>query len=62
ALKNIMEIDSLRAIPVICLTADVFGTHKNDPLSLGFSDHLTKPIDFNRLIAILEKYLLTDLS
>lgn len=62
ALKHITADDRLRHIPVICLTADVFGSHKSDPLSMGFSDHLTKPIDFNRLIAVLEKYLLTDLS
>ena len=62
ALKRIMSMDEFRAIPVICLTADVFGKHKEDHLAMGFSDHLTKPIDFVRLISILEKYLLTDLS
>lgn len=62
ALKVIMTMEDFRSIPIICLTADVFGKHQQDHLAMGFSDHLTKPVDFVKLISVLEKYLLTDLS
>jgi CheY-like chemotaxis protein len=62
ALRIIMSMDEFRSIPIICLTADVFGKPQQDHLAMGFSDHLTKPVDFVKLISVLEKYLLTDLS
>jgi CheY-like chemotaxis protein len=60
AMKEITSNDELRSIPVVCLTADVFGTHRKNYLSMGFSDHLSKPVDFNEVISILEKYLVPD--
>jgi len=60
ALSEITSNEALRHIPVICLTADVFGTHRKNHLSIGFSDHLSKPVDFNQVISVLEKYLVPD--
>lgn len=58
ATKTIANMDNLRGIPVICLTADVFGEQKKNYLSMGFSDFLTKPVEFRKIIQVLEKYLL----
>jgi signal transduction histidine kinase/CheY-like chemotaxis protein len=60
ALNQIASNEELRHIPVICLTADVFGTHRKNHLSIGFSDHLSKPVDFSQVISVLEKYLTPD--
>lgn len=62
ALGEITSTEALRHIPVICLTADVFGTHRKNYLSIGFSDHLSKPVDFSQVISVLEKYLVPDHS
>ncbi|MFM7328947.1 MAG: ATP-binding protein, partial [Bacteroidota bacterium] len=37
ALKVLVSMDMLRNIPIICLTADIFGEHRKNYLSLGFS-------------------------
>ncbi|MFM7193868.1 MAG: hybrid sensor histidine kinase/response regulator, partial [Bacteroidota bacterium] len=62
ALKVLVSMDMLRNIPIICLTADIFGEHRKNYLSLGFSDHLTKPVDFRDIVAVLEKYLVPERS
>ncbi|MBM3178555.1 MAG: response regulator [Bacteroidetes bacterium] len=58
ATRTIANMDNLRGIPVICLTADVFGEQKKNYLNMGFSDFLTKPVEFRKIIQVLEKYLL----
>ena len=62
ALKVLVSMEMLRNIPIICLTADIFGDHRKNYLSLGFSDHLTKPVDFRDIVAVLEKYLVPERS
>lgn len=59
ATKVLVSIDELRGVPVVCLTADVFGDQRKNFLSLGFSDFLTKPVEFRRIVEVLEKYLRT---
>ena len=43
--------------PVVCLTANAISGAKEFYLNAGFDDYLTKPIDPDRLEAILLKYL-----
>ena len=59
ATRVLVSIDELRGVPVVCLTADVFGDQRKNFLSLGFSDFLTKPVEFRRIVEVLEKYLRT---
>jgi len=59
AVRILVSMDDLRSVPVICLTADVFGEQRKNYLSMGFSDFLTKPVEFRRISEVLEKYLLT---
>lgn len=52
-LKNIKGFN----IPVIVLTADAIVGKKEEYLSEGFDDYLSKPIETNTLTSILKKYL-----
>lgn len=44
-------------IPVVVLTADAIKGKKEEYLSLGFNDYLSKPIDVEELSKTLKKYL-----
>ena len=52
-------IDTER-LPVIALTADAISGARDMFVEEGFSDYLTKPIEFNQLIAAFIKYLPED--
>ncbi len=55
-LKNLKNIIGFN-IPVIALTANAITGMKEKYLSVGFNDYLAKPIDRNKLHAILKRYL-----
>ena len=60
AFKQIREYEtknSLDNIPIIALTANAIKGDKEKFLELGMNDYLSKPINTNRLIDILTKYL-----
>ncbi len=44
-------------IPIIALTANAFAEDITKALAAGMNDHISKPIDFPRLIAVLDKYI-----
>lgn len=44
-------------LPIIAMTADAFSDDIQHCLECGMNEHVAKPIDVNRLIQILEKYL-----
>ena len=52
-LKEIAEFDT----PVVVLTADAIKGKKEEYLSLGFNDYLSKPINTEELVRVLKKYL-----
>lgn len=45
-------------IPIIAVTANAFEDDRKNAFASGMNDHLAKPVDFEKLIEILEKYLL----
>jgi DNA-binding response OmpR family regulator len=47
-------------IPIIALTANSIAGDKEKYLEQGMNDYLSKPIEFDKLIAVLEKYLLNE--
>lgn len=55
-LHKLKEIEGFN-IPVVVLTADAIVGKKEEYLSLGFDDYLSKPIDTEELSRILKKYL-----
>jgi CheY-like chemotaxis protein len=44
-------------LPVIALTANAMDVDETSCLQAGFSDYVSKPIHFGKLLAILQKYL-----
>ena len=58
-LKHIQEEygDTYENVPIIALTANAISGAKEMYLSKGFSDYLAKPIESDKIEAILLKYL-----
>jgi CheY-like chemotaxis protein/two-component sensor histidine kinase len=48
------------SIPIVALTANVYQEDVDKCHRAGMNDHLGKPIDYNELIKMLEKYLLNN--
>ncbi len=55
--KRIKKLKGMRDIPVIAVSADAFNSTKNKAFRTGMDYFITKPIDFNSLIPILNKHL-----
>jgi PAS domain S-box-containing protein len=57
ALKLLHSYPETAHIPVIALTANAMKGEREQGLAAGFVDYLTKPLDVQKLIAVLEKML-----
>ena len=61
ATKAIREVDVSGAVPIIAVTA--FGkSYREQAIEAGCNDLLTKPLDFDVLHPLIEKYLETEIS
>jgi CheY-like chemotaxis protein len=47
----------LKRIPIIAMTANVFREDVRKCLEAGMDDHIGKPLDFNKVLSLLDKYL-----
>ena len=57
-----LELETQREqIPIIALTANVLSNEVEKYLAAGMNDHLGKPVDFEQLMGVLNKYLLSPL-
>jgi len=59
AAKSIRALDIARAksIPIIAMTANVFKEDVENCLAAGMNDHIGKPLDFDKVLHILRRYL-----
>lgn len=55
--KIIRTNPEYKQLPVIALTADADTESREKAFEIGFSDYLTKPIEIDKLIKTLERYL-----
>ena len=56
-----MDSNSIKKTPVIMLTANAILGAKEDYLNMGFDDYLSKPIQKDKLLFLVKKYLPEDL-
>lgn len=59
AVKAIRKLDRSDAekIPVVAMTANAFAEDVKEALNAGMNEHIAKPLDINKLIATLKKWL-----
>ncbi len=63
ATKEIRNIENeYYKIPIVALTANSIAGDKEKYLNQGMDDYLSKPIEFDKLVNILKKYLLSNES
>lgn len=57
ALKTIRAHDELNKIPVVAITAQAMVGDREKCLNAGANDYIAKPVDVDKLLHILGKYL-----
>lgn len=56
AIRKLPREDA-RTIPIIALTANAFTTDAVKARSAGMNDHLAKPVEIERLLEVLQKWI-----
>ncbi|RGY97977.1 response regulator [Clostridium sp. AM58-1XD] len=59
AIRRLQRADAL-TVPIIALTANAFTTDAAKARSVGMNDHLAKPIEIERLLEVLQKWIKTN--
>ena len=53
-----LDREDAKEIPVIAMTANAFAEDVHDAMSAGMNEHIAKPLDFNALVRVLNKWVL----
>jgi len=56
-IKQIRLHPEVKDVPIVALSADAFAQQRNLAQSVGVVDYLTKPLNFQQLYPVLDKYL-----
>ena len=57
ATAKIKEIEEVKDIPIIALSAHAMPEHRDRALKAGCSDYDTKPVDIKRLLSKMAQYI-----
>ena len=57
ATAKIKEIEQVKDIPIIALSAHAMPEHRDRALKAGCSDYDTKPVDIKRLLSKMAQYI-----
>ena len=57
AMRAIRNLPRLKALPIIALTAKAMKGDREDALAAGASEYVAKPVDPDRLLAVLHVWL-----
>lgn len=57
AIKLIRSEEPIQQIPIIAISAWASAKHKERALEAGANEHFTKPVDLNRLLTTIGRYL-----
>ena len=52
-----LELPQAKSIPIIAMTANVFSEDVERCLASGMNGHIGKPLDYNRMMEVLDEYL-----
>jgi CheY-like chemotaxis protein len=55
ATRRLRECEGLRQTPIIGLTAGAMEEDRGKCLAAGMTDYLSKPVDWDRLLALLDR-------
>ena len=55
--RRIRQIPGCNKIPIVAISADAFSGQEIEAIEAGVSDYLTKPLDVNKFVIVLMKYL-----
>ena len=61
AIKTIRQRTEFKSLPIIALTAKTMKVDQEKCCEVGASDFISKPVDIDKLITIIEKWLFKDL-
>jgi len=56
-MRRMREIDSLRGVPIVFISGHAQPEFRNSALTAGGDDFLVKPVDFNQLETVLERFI-----
>ncbi len=57
AIKVIRTDENTHSIPIIAISAWASAKHKERAIEAGANEHFTKPVDLNRLLTTINRYL-----
>src|SRR5210317_1854462 len=57
ATQRIKAMEETKAIPIIALTSHAMAGDRNRALAAGCDEYTTKPIDFKKLLEIIESFI-----
>ena len=55
-IRKLMRYDA-KSVPIIAMTADAFAEDVKKALNSGMNEHISKPLDIDKLVAVLRKWL-----
>ncbi len=62
ATQQIRNMPECKDIPIVAFSADAYKEQQKEAFQAGVNDYLIKPLQFNKLLLVLEKYLRQDQS
>jgi CheY-like chemotaxis protein len=57
AVRLLRTVPEVCQVPIVACTAHDTSTHRDQAMSQGFNDFLTKPIDFEQLDSVIDRFL-----